>query len=161
MFEVNESIFERATLVKVDKESIQLKFNGKIEELVIEEGESGSISSSSSTVSGNEEGTEFEVSAEELDSQLANLPRLLSEARAVPYFRSGKAIGMRLFAIRKNSLYEKVGLKNGDILLEINGTSLADPTQALQLFQELKSKRSLTLKIERKRSEKTINYRIR
>ena len=44
----------------------------------------------------------------------------------------GQSIGMRLFAIRTGSLYEKLGLKNGDIILAVNENSLSDPAQAFE-----------------------------
>ena len=39
-----------------------------------------------------------------------------SRIRAVPHFEGGQSTGFRLFAIRQGSLFDKIGLKNGDIL---------------------------------------------
>ncbi|MGI6525765.1 MAG: type II secretion system protein N [Bdellovibrionota bacterium] len=101
------------------------------------------------------------VKESDLDAALSNLPQLLQQARAVPYFKDGKSIGLRLFAIRPGSLYEKVGLQNGDILKEINGNSMSDITQAIKLFETLKQEKNIIVKLERQRVDKTLRYSIR
>ena len=68
---------------------------------------------------------------------------------------------MRLFAIKSASLFEKIGLKNGDILKSLNGNSLGDLSQAMQLFEKLKTERSISLMLERNREEKEFKYTIR
>lgn len=157
VFELNEMIFDQAKLIAVDKESIQIERNGKVEMLLMEDG----VRTRSTGVSSNSGQTEFTIAEADLSEALSNLPRLLSQARAVPYFRDGKSIGMRLFAIRRGSLYEKLGLKNGDIILSVNDNSLSDPTQALKLFEELKSKRSINLQLERSGKTSALHYSIR
>ena len=117
IFELKSKVFDQGVLVEIAKNQVKIENNGKIEVLEIED---GGGSGSGSIESTNEEGTDFVVPEAELNDALANLPRLLSQARAVPYFRNGKSIGMRLFAIRRGSLYEKLGLKNGDIITNIN-----------------------------------------
>jgi general secretion pathway protein C len=109
-----------------------------------------------------EEGqTDFTVEETELNDALSNLPVLISQVRAVPYFRDGQSIGMRLFALRRDSLWEKIGLKNGDILLAVNDNSLSDPSQALKIFEQLKSERSINVKLERNGSPTELRYNIR
>lgn len=156
VFELGDTIFGQAELVEVLAESVRIKEGGQIKTLELEEG----LKSAGAT-SGGDDASEFEISEEELGDALANLPKLLSQARAVPYFRNGKSIGMRLFAIRRGSLYEKLGLKNGDIILAVNDNSVSDPTQALKLFEQLKSERSIGVKVERNGQSKDLSYGIR
>ncbi len=158
VFEIGEEVFDYAKLEKVTETEITLNKNGTIETLVLEKGKSGSSNSNSGSISDDQ--TDFSVDEEELESALNNLPKLLSQARAVPYFRNGKSIGMRLFAIRAGSLYEKIGLKNGDILTAVNENTLADPTQALKLFEQLKTEREIQVSIERNGGNINLNYSI-
>ena len=154
---VNDMINDSTKLVAVYSDKVEIETNGVREALYFDDAK---ISTSSS---GNEGAAEdvIKVDERELDNALSNLPMLLQQARAVPYFKDGKSIGLRLFAIRPGSLYEKVGLQNGDILKEINGTSLSDITQAVKLFERLKSEKNITLKLERQREDKTLLYEIR
>jgi len=159
VFELNEMIFKQAKLLEVLEESIKIERDGKVEVLVMKQGKRSS-STRGSSVDSNDDRTEFSVAEEELSDALANLPRLLSQARAVPYFRNGKSIGMRLFAIRRGSLYEKLGLKNGDIILSVNENSVSDPAQALKIFEMLKTERSINIQLERSGQNTELSYSI-
>lgn len=158
LFELNETVFNQAKLVEILPEQVRLEHNGKLVTLVLDDAPSAGDDSA-----GEDDGdkSEFSVPEAEISDALANLPRLLSEARAVPYFRNGQSIGMRLFAIRRGSLYEKLGLKNGDIIQMVNDTSVADPSQALKLFEQLKSERSIGVKLERNGELKSFNYSVK
>ncbi len=157
VFEINDIVYGSSTLRKVHSDKVILKQGSSTVILKLEEAVS---SDSASGISSNEDGSEFSVSEDELTKALSNLPRLLSQARAVPYFRNGKSIGMRLFAIRKGSMYEKLGLKNGDIIKEVNENSLSDPSQALKLFNQLKDEKSISVVLERAGADKNLSYSI-
>ena len=159
VFEIGETVFNYAKIVKITASQVRLNHNGTEEVLELED-QAPSAAGENPAVTSNEEQTEFQVDSAELDEALANLPRLLSQARAVPYFRNGQSIGMRLFAIRAGSLYEKIGLKNGDILTAVNENSMSDPTQALKLFEQLKSERSIKVAVERNGSITNLSYSI-
>ena len=152
VFREGTQVFGTAKLVKVEDFSVKLEFQGKEEILELKQGGSGGGNSSDDPEK-NEAENEFSIGEEELQNALGNLPKLLSQARAVPYFRNGKSIGMRLFAIRKSSLYEKIGLKNGDIIKSINDNSVADPSQAIELFKKLQSERAIYATVERQGKE--------
>lgn len=158
VFGIGETIFARARLVSVANESVRVDFNGKEETLFIEEGVQRE---GASPTTGSDESGEFSVAESDLNDALSNLPLLLSQARAVPYFRNGQSIGMRLFAIRRDSMYEKLGLKNGDILLSVNEHNLSDPSQALKIFEQLRTERSIGVKLERNGQPQQMSYTIR
>jgi general secretion pathway protein C len=44
-----------------------------------------------------------------------------------------------LFAIRQGSVFDQLGMRNGDIIQSINGQDISDPAKALALFQELRN----------------------
>jgi len=158
VYMIGDSVFDVAKLITIYPDSVAIDRNGNRELLTLDNAtnkggpEGGSGSGAEDTIA---------VDAKELDEALQNLPLLLTQARAVPYFRDGKAVGLRLFAIRSGSLFEKIGMQNGDVLKTVNGNSLADMTQALQLFQRLKEERSVAVVLERNMVEKTIQYDIR
>jgi type II secretion system protein C len=155
MFILEESIFDQATLKKIYQDRVEIERNGKIEILMLDDiggGGAGIVNSSPD---------DFVVEEAELDKGLENLPLLLTQARAVPYFKDGRSIGLRLFAIKTGSLYEKVGLRNGDILKTINGNNLGDISQALKLFEQLKQERSISLVLERDKQDREFKYTIR
>jgi type II secretion system protein C len=156
MFLLEQMVFGQARLKKIYQDRVEVERSGKIEVLKLDDfggGDGGAGVSSS--------GDDFVVDEAELDKGLENLPMLLTQARAVPYFKDGRSIGLRLFAIKTGSLYEKIGLKNGDILKSINGNSLGDISQALKLFEQLKQERSISLVLERDKQDREFKYTIR
>lgn len=155
IFTIGETVFEEAKLTRISNNQVEILRNGQKEILVIDE----TAAEGGATTAGADE--VFELDEGELNQALDNLPLLLTQARAVPYFKDGKAIGLRLFAIKTGSLYEKIGLKNGDILKTINGKNLGDISEAMKLFENLRKERSLTLVLERNRKESTFAYSIR
>ena len=105
--------------------------------------------------------TAYQIDRAEVDKAMENLNQIFTQVRAVPHFQDGKAAGFRLFAIRRDSIFEKLGLKNGDIISRINGNELADPARAMSLLQELRGEGSVSVEVTRNRAPTTLSYEIR
>ena len=160
VFNIRDSVFDEATLVAIYNDRVEVRRDGEIEVLRLDSTPDSSAVETKDGVAVIGE-NQFIVEEAELDKALENLPLLLTQARAVPYFKEGKAIGLRMFAIRNASIFEKIGLRNGDILKSINGNSLGDLSQAMKLFERLKEERSLSVMLERNNEEKEFTYQIR
>ena len=83
-------------------------------------------------------------------------PQLLNDARVVPVKKDGNPYFMFQF-IKKESIYEKLGLKKNDIILEINGFIVDSVAKALKLLEVLQSEREISLKVER--DGESVNFR--
>jgi general secretion pathway protein C len=104
---------------------------------------------------------QYEIAKEEVDKAFENLGQLFTQMRAVPHFEGGKAVGFRLFAIRSGSLFDKIGLRNGDVVKRINEIEMNDPSRALAMLEELRNERSLTVDVMRNRQDQTLSYNVR
>ena len=161
VFNIGDKIFGEAKLVAIYSDRVDIERNGKIEVLKLDLAP-GKEGQSPNTTGISEVGSdEFVVDEGELNRAIENLPLVLTQARAVPYFKDGRSVGLRMFAIRSGSIFEKIGLKNGDILKSVNGQSLADLTQAVKLFGKLKEERSVNVVLERDRGDRDFKYQIR
>ena len=103
---------------------------------------------------------EYSVPRAEVDSALENMSQLFTQIRAVPHFEGGQSIGFRLFAIRRGSLFDRIGLKNGDIITNINGTEMNDPARAVGLIQELRDASNLRVSAIRNQQPLDLTYNI-
>jgi len=94
------------------------------------------------------EGNTFHFQRVWVDEQLANFEQLLNDARVVPTTKGEKPYFMFQY-IKEGSIYEKLGLKKNDIILEINGFIVDSVGKALKLLEVLQSEREILLKVER------------
>jgi general secretion pathway protein C len=105
--------------------------------------------------------TSYEVEQGEIDKVMANLSSLATQARIVPAFEGGKPVGFKLFSIRPNSLYSKIGIKNGDVITRINGYEITSPDKALEIYQKLTNAKNVTVDFKRRGAPQTIDYTIK
>jgi len=103
----------------------------------------------------------FTIDRGEVDEALGDLPRLLTQARLLPNFRSGQTDGFRIFNIVPGSLFARIGLQNGDVLHRINDVAIEDPAKFMGIFESLKSESQITLDLVRGNDRKTFEYEIR
>lgn len=97
-----------------------------------------------------------------LEASFSDLPKLMNEAKAVPYYNNaGKIAGWHFIQFRPDSVFTRLGLIPGDILLQANGANLEDPTRLLAFFQQAKNERSIKLDILRHSEPVKITYDIR
>lgn len=100
--------------------------------------------------------TQFNIARAEVDRSLADLNNVLTQARAIPHFENGAPAGYKLFQIVPGSIYDKLGLVNGDVISGLNGQAINDPGKAFEMLSELKTSPHLELQI--KRDGKTTNF---
>lgn len=98
------------------------------------------------------------VRKDEIESALGNMSKILTEARIRPYFTAGKADGFLITRITPGSLFQQMGLENGDIIRGVNNQALESPERLLELYKGLKDGSEITLNLKRKGNEETLRY---
>jgi general secretion pathway protein C len=95
------------------------------------------------------------------DSQKGNINDMMTQIRAIPNMTPAGAVdGFQLFEIAKDSIYDKVGLKNQDVLQRVNGQPLNSVETGLDLFNALKNDNHFVLDILRNKENKSITVNI-
>ena len=97
----------------------------------------------------------------DVEQAMGDMPKLLSQARAVPYLVNGAMNGFRLDFIAPASFYEKIGLKYGDVLQQVNGVDIRDPGTMLTLFQQLRNEKMVKLDVLRNNQRTAMTFDIR
>ena len=75
--------------------------------------------------------------------------KVLQDAKASPNMVDGELKGFKLTRIRKDSIYEKAGFQNMDVVEEVNGVPLTDTGQAIRLLQSLRNEKEIDVRITR------------
>ena len=90
-------------------------------------------------------------------------PSLLAGlVRVQPVFTQGKLSGYRIFPGGPNgtTAFSQLGLKAGDLILAVNGTTLEDPARAMEVLQTLSSSGSATITVSRNGSSQEVNLNL-
>jgi general secretion pathway protein C len=100
------------------------------------------------------------ISQTEIDKARGNLGTLLKQARMEPYVVNGKTEGFVVRMIRPRSLLANLGMKVGDVVSAVNGVELDSPEKALQIFQQLREAKRLTVDLTRGKEKMSFEYEI-
>jgi general secretion pathway protein C len=105
--------------------------------------------------------TDFEIDRGLLDKLLGDTTTLARSARIVPSVKDNKPNGFKLYAIRPDSVYAKIGLMNGDTIQAINGYDMSTPAIALEVYTKVRTASNLSVTVLRRGESKTLNYTIK
>jgi general secretion pathway protein C len=103
----------------------------------------------------------YVVDQREIASSTENMGQVLTQARALPYLEQGKTVGFRISEIVPGSIYEKIGLQNGDVVQRVNAQDVDDPGKFFQMYQGLKDESRISIDLLRNGQRQTLNYDIR
>lgn len=85
-----------------------------------------------------------------VDDILTNkLADTLGDALATPHVVDGATNGFVISQIEPMSVYDKLGLKDGDVVTAVNGVPLNDAGQAIQTLTALKNEKDIELQVVR------------
>ncbi|NDE14374.1 PDZ domain-containing protein [bacterium] len=87
--------------------------------------------------------------------------QVLQDAKASPNVVDGELKGFRLDRIRNDSIYQKAGLQNGDVVEEINGIPLSDTAQAIKLLQSLRNEPDIEIRFSRGGAKQNLNMKVK
>lgn len=83
-------------------------------------------------------GNKISLTRAYLDYTLENLPSVLMQMATVPYMPNGSLLGFTLDQIDEDSIFYYAGMRNGDIVIEINDAPLTDAAATVKLLGSLK-----------------------
>lgn len=73
---------------------------------------------------------------------------IFSQARILPRYEDGQMVGIQVSKIEAGSLFEEVGLKDGDTITSVNGEPLDNPAASKNLLDSLRRGESIVGSVE-------------
>ncbi len=95
-----------------------------------------------------------------VDEALGNINKLMRDVRVRPHFSRGKPDGLLLYGIKKDSLFQTMGLKNGDIIMGVDGREIESVDDAMSFYEQLKESSDVNVQIKRRGRTKEIQYHV-
>ena len=151
-------IVQNATIKKILWDKVILSVNGKDEILEIEK-RSGTKKRRRRAVRPAYQKQTLRRS--QIDTAVKNVNTLLKQARIRPHFRNGKPDGLSITGIRANSIFRRMGLRNGDIITGVDGRGIRSVDDVLTLYKSLRSSQMVSLELTRRGRRRVIRYTIR
>ena len=103
----------------------------------------------------------FEVSRNEVQQTMENPAQFFSQMRAMPHFVNGKTDGFSISQVQPGSVFDQLGLQNGDLLTSIDGQPVTNPMQAMGLIQAVKTASAIDLVVNRGGSPTSVHLDLR
>lgn len=164
LYRVGQNV-ENATIKLILRERVILNVGGKDEVLEIEKAKSrGSVRSARAPTSRSRRKPRTQritLRRSQLEESLQNVNELMSQVNVRPHFREGKPDGLMLSRIRPNSMFMRMGLRNGDIITGVNGQNIESVDDALKFYESLKGADKVSVQLKRRGRERQIDYSIR
>lgn len=102
----------------------------------------------------------WQIPREDAEKARSNLNALLKTARMVPKIDNGATVGFTIVNIQPGTFLDLLGLKVGDVLVQINQVELNSPEKALQIFQQVREANNISLGLLRNGNRQTFEYTI-
>jgi general secretion pathway protein C len=83
----------------------------------------------------------------DLEETIRNPAQLFSQARILPKYEDGEMVGVQVSAIQAGSLFEEIGIKDGDVIMELNGIKISSPEESAKILRELSEAEELSVTI--------------
>lgn len=172
LYRLGDEIPDAGTIVAVEKKRVLINHDGQLMSLEIDENgvpsAMAAISRRPSFDSASSDGgirreaaNQYSVDRATVDRNLNNMGSLLTQMRALPNVENGKTDGFRLSEIQQGSLFQQMGLQDGDVVKNISGQEINDPMRALELLSVLQNQQSVVIQVIRNGQPVQLNYQIR
>ncbi len=133
-------------------------------ELTVLENQSGKLrrneNSSSSAGIQSAGNNRWQVPQTVADAARTNIAEQMRLAQLEPRIINGRTDGFMVSKLNPRSILAKMGIHRGDVILKVNNMPIDSPEKALQILQQLREARQLTVDLERKDKPMTLSYEI-
>jgi general secretion pathway protein C len=146
----DDRLLDKATVVRIERRRIVLQNGDKREELALDEDEPAGPKVARPVAAARPPApddlrdrirrlsdTSFQVNREQVEETMRNPAELFSEARILPKYDNGQMVGVQLSSIKPGSLFEDIGIQNGDTVTQVNGITVTSPQDSAALLKEL------------------------
>jgi len=96
----------------------------------------------------------------EVDSTVPDPMQLMQKIRVRAHFEGGKPGGFLIYGIEPESIFARMGLNDGDIIVSVNGRSFTTTAPTMEFYNALKRGGTVSLEIKRGESKQELHFEI-
>lgn len=107
-------------------------------------------------------GNKIEVDARYRDRMIKEeLQNILMQATAEPVLVNGEITGFKIYQFDQTSIFHKLGLKEGDVVSEINGVPLNNVAKTIQFLNGLREEPNISVNVSRNGEPVSLNMSVK
>lgn len=154
------SVVSGAKLVKIMRNAVTFLVNGRERQLKMPQSKEGPLIASRPALLPEvaRSGRPTVISRDEVSASLRDMGTMLSQAQIRPYYSDGAPDGFMITNIKPGSLYERIGLMDGDIIQGADDHRLLTADDVTALYNSLKAGSTFALKIKRRGQQENLQY---
>jgi len=168
LYKIGDTI-QNATIIEILRGKVILRVGSKNQILTMEENTSASGPTSRKRLpqsinrrrDPSVAGTTITLDQSTVRRSLGDISKLLSQVRVRPHYKNGKPDGLMLSQVKPNTIFTRLGLRNGDVIQNVGGKTIENPDDIMGFYEELKSGSDVSLEIMRRGKKKALNYRFK
>ncbi len=144
-----------AEVVRIERRRIVLRNKGRLEELSLDEAQTATARPTATRRSRSSQArrpprpsqaradvrqlgdNRFSLDRGDVEAAATNPAALFSQARILPKYEDGQMKGVQLNAIKTGSLFEQIGIQDGDVITEVNGIQVNGQQESAEVLREL------------------------
>jgi general secretion pathway protein C len=142
-------------LVKITRNTATLRSGGKDTTVKVKASIEGQLLPDSPDKGASQKMT---LSKKAVSDNLAKLDDIMKQAVFRPYMNKGVNDGFIISNIVPGSIYEKMGLREGDVIMSINNKKIQSASNLLQISTMIQAGNNISINIKRNNRDETINY---
>ncbi len=171
---VDDEVKGKAKVTRIERKRVVLLENGVLRELVLSEKKKRSKGSSARKKPKRPKrprarrpkraprparATTPEPTLVPTQSRAGNLDatKLFSDARILPKYMDGALVGMQVNTIQPGGLFAEAGLREGDVITQLNGIEIDSPESSVRVLSEIADATQLTIEVDREDGPTTLN----
>jgi general secretion pathway protein C len=170
---VNDELRPNAIVLRIERRRVVIRENGSPRELVLAEDEAATATAVSvgrvpaaaarrtppmpRRAAARRFGEPTEVAPADA-ANLRNPAALFAQARILPKYEGGQMVGVQVNAIKPGSIFERIGIRDGDVIKELNGIRIDSPEQSARILLEFVDARRFDVVVRNDQGEQVINF---
>ncbi|PKN81600.1 MAG: hypothetical protein CVU51_14020 [Deltaproteobacteria bacterium HGW-Deltaproteobacteria-1] len=143
-----------ARLIRITRNTAVLQDGEKEFVLKVKDVDKGALTGKPS-VMGSDSGV---INRQESVQAFSDIKSVMSQAIVRPFLSAGVPQGFIVSNIVPGSVYQRLGLQNGDVVMDVNNKKLESPDDIINLFNTMQTGGSVSVNLMRSGKKETINY---
>ncbi len=102
--------------------------------------------------------TEREINKKTFLARVGGMEAILKKVEVAPYLEDGQEKGVRITGLEDFSMARYVGFQNGDVIQNINGSTVTNRRKAFQILRKVRSQSSINIQLLRNQQQKQLSF---